>query len=65
MKNIGLFFFFILNIACSSSVPLHSIDEEIPKPAPNYSKIEHWIAHPVDNFWLNKINSNERAMSTY
>ncbi len=46
MKNIGLFFFFILSIACSSSVPLHSIDEEIPKPAPNYSKIEHWIAHP-------------------
>tara|TARA_Y100000385_G_scaffold5489_1_gene6048 strand:+ start:3180 stop:4202 length:1023 start_codon:yes stop_codon:yes gene_type:complete len=46
MKNIGLFFFFFLAISCSSSIPLHSIDEEIPKPAPEYNKIEHWIAHP-------------------
>ena len=46
MKNISLFLFAILLTSCISKIPIHSFEEEIPKLAPNYSQIEHWIAHP-------------------
>ena len=46
MKNLGLLFFLIFLGSCSSSIPLHSFEEEIPKLAPNYSKLEYWAAHP-------------------
>ena len=46
MKNISLFLFTILLTSCISKIPIHSFEEEIPKPDPDYTKLEHWGAHP-------------------
>lgn len=46
MKNLGLVFILCLIVSCSSTIPLHSFEEEIPKLEPNYSNLDHWIAHP-------------------
>jgi hypothetical protein len=32
--------------SCASRIPLHSFEEEIPKASPDYTNINHWIAHP-------------------
>ena len=46
MKNLVQLLFFCLTVSCSSSIPLHSFEEETPKEEPDYSNINHWIAHP-------------------
>ena len=47
VKKITLFsvFLFVLS-SCTNKIPLNSFEEEVPKPAPVYSNIEHWAAHP-------------------
>ena len=32
--------------SCGSTIPLHTFEEEIPKASPDYTNINHWIAHP-------------------
>ena len=47
VKKITLFsvFLFVLS-SCANKIPLNSFDQEVPKPAPNYSNMDHWAAHP-------------------
>lgn len=46
MKNLGLLFFLSFIVSCSSSIPLHTFEEEIPKPTPEYNNLANWMAHP-------------------
>lgn len=36
----------ITMFSCSARIPLHTFEEEIPKADPDYSNINHWMAHP-------------------
>jgi hypothetical protein len=47
VKKITLFsvFLFVLS-SCANKIPLSSFEQEVPKPAPNYSNMDHWAAHP-------------------
>ena len=47
VKKITLFsvFLFVLS-SCANKIPLNSFEQEVSKPAPNYSNIDHWAAHP-------------------
>ena len=47
VKKITLFsvFLFVLS-SCANKIPLNSFEQEVPKPAPNYSNMDHWAAHP-------------------
>jgi len=46
VKFLRLLFIFLCFSSCKSTIPLHTFEEEVPKPLPDYSKIEHWAAHP-------------------
>ena len=47
MKNLFQFLVLFLSLySCTSRLPLHSFEEEIPTAAPDYTNINHWMAHP-------------------
>ena len=47
VKKITLFSVFLLVLSsCTTKIPLNSFEQDVPKAAPNYSKIDHWAAHP-------------------
>ena len=54
VKKITLFsvFLFVLS-SCANKIPLNSFEQEVPKPAPNYSNMDHWAAHPDKSDYSN------------